>query len=102
MNRERPHPNPVARTPISRASEIRRVASHGRCEIRFTSKCNVWAIALDNVDQLQGVYAGEDITVMEAELEEPAWQGRSPSPPHRAGRHHRLHAGACPLDDASG
>ena len=43
-----------------------------RGEIRFTSKCNVWAIALDDVDQLKRVYAGEEITVME-ELAEPGW-----------------------------
>jgi hypothetical protein len=74
-----------------------------RGEIRFTSKCNVWAIAIDDVDQLKGVYAGEDITVMEAELGEAGWQGRASAPPlHRAGRHSRLHAGACPVDDANG
>jgi hypothetical protein len=74
-----------------------------RGEIRFTSKCNVWAIALDDVDQLKGVYAGEEITVMEAERAEPGWQGNSPAPPlHRARRHNRMHAGACPIDDANG
>jgi hypothetical protein len=34
-----------------------------RGEIRFTSKCNVWAVAIDDVDQLKGVYPGEEITV---------------------------------------
>ncbi len=71
-----------------------------RGEIRFTSKCNVWAIAIDDVDQLKGVYAGEEITIVEAELAGPAWQGHTPAPPlHRARRHNRLHAGA---DDANG
>jgi hypothetical protein len=37
-----------------------------RGEIRFTSKCNVWAVAIDDVDQLKGVYPGEVITVTEA------------------------------------
>lgn len=42
-------------TPISR-----------RGEIRFTSKCNVWAVALDDVDQLKSVYPGERISVVNA------------------------------------
>ena len=37
-----------------------------RGEIRFTSKCNVWAIAIDDVDQLKSVYAGEEISISEA------------------------------------
>lgn len=37
-----------------------------RGEIRFTSKCNVWAVALDDVDLLQAVYAGEQVSVEEA------------------------------------
>lgn len=37
-----------------------------RGEIRFTSKCNVWAVALDDVDQLKSVYPGERISVVEA------------------------------------
>ena len=37
-----------------------------RGEIRFTSKCNVWAVAIDDVDQLQGVYPGEEVSVVEA------------------------------------
>lgn len=74
-----------------------------RGEIRFTSKCNVWAIAIDDVDQLRSVYAGEDITVMEAEFSEPAWQGHaSAAPLVCAGRQGRLQADACPADDASG
>jgi len=42
-----------------------------RGEIRFTSKCNVWAVALDDVDQLKGVYPGEEITVTEVEEKAP-------------------------------
>jgi hypothetical protein len=38
-----------------------------RGEIRFVSPCNVWALALDDVTQLKSVYAGESITVVEAE-----------------------------------
>jgi hypothetical protein len=38
-----------------------------RGEIRFTSKCNVWAVALDDVDQLKSVYPGEEIVVVEAD-----------------------------------
>lgn len=37
-----------------------------RGEIRFTSKCNVWAVAIDDVDLLKGVYPGEDVSVVEA------------------------------------
>lgn len=44
-----------------------------RGEIRFTSKCNVWAIALDDVDQLRGVYPGEEISVTEVVAEDKAW-----------------------------
>lgn len=44
-----------------------------RGEIRFTSKCNVWAVAIDDVDQLKGVYPGEEITVTEAP-EKRAWR----------------------------
>ncbi len=43
-----------------------------RGEIRFTSKCNVWAVALDDVDQLKSVYPGEEIVVVEAD-EGDAW-----------------------------
>ncbi|AHB48890.1 hypothetical protein W911_11525 [Hyphomicrobium nitrativorans NL23] len=54
-------------TPISR-----------RGEIRFTNKCNVWAIALDDVDQLKGVYAGEQVSVVESEGDSQAWTKRAP------------------------
>lgn len=35
-------------------------------EIRLTSPCNVWAMALDDVAQLRSVYAGERVAVLEA------------------------------------
>jgi hypothetical protein len=38
-----------------------------RGEIRLASPCNVWAEALDNVDKLKAVYAGESVTVVEEE-----------------------------------
>lgn len=43
-------------TPISKKGEIRHV-----------SPCNVWAMALDDVAQLRSVYAGERISVLEAD-----------------------------------
>lgn len=55
-----------------------------RGEIRFTSKCNVWAIALDDVDQLKRVYPGEQVSVIEeADVSEKSW---TKQPPPRAGR----------------
>lgn len=75
-------------TPISR-----------RGEIRFTSPCNIWAIALDDVDQLKSVYAGERITISEAE-DLSAWrpaqeiQSGFPQSPHV------MHAGACPTAES--
>lgn len=44
-----------------------------RGEIRFTSKCNVWAVAIDDVDQLKGVYAGEQVSVVEAANDDQDW-----------------------------
>ena len=38
-----------------------------RGEIRLASPCNVWAMAIDDVAQLKGVYAGEDVEVVEAQ-----------------------------------
>jgi hypothetical protein len=38
-----------------------------RGEIRLASPCNVWAMALDDVTQLRSVYAGENVTVLEAD-----------------------------------
>lgn len=37
-----------------------------RGEIRFTSKCNVWAVAIDDVDELKTVYAGDKICIVDA------------------------------------
>jgi hypothetical protein len=39
-----------------------------RGEIRFTSKCNVWAVAIDDVDQLKHVYPGEQVSITEAHI----------------------------------
>lgn len=49
-----------------------------RGEIRFTGPCNVWAVALDDVDQFRRVYAGEAISVVEADAA-CSWQGASPA-----------------------
>lgn len=35
-------------------------------EIRMASRCNIWALALDDVSSLKSVHAGEDVTVIEA------------------------------------
>lgn len=35
-------------------------------EIRLASRCNVWALALDDVSQLRSVYPGERIAVLHA------------------------------------
>ncbi len=78
-------------TPISR-----------RGEIRFTSKCNVWAIALDDVDQLKGVYAGEDVSVIEASSEDASWHtGPSRREGHLAQGSLRQ-AALCPSADDAG
>lgn len=39
-------------TPLSRSGEL-----------RLAARCNIWAMALDNVEQLKSVYAGADISV---------------------------------------
>jgi len=54
-----------------------------RGEIRLASACNIWAVALDDVDQLKAVYAGESIEVTEAEIQEPR---AALPPPRRASR----------------
>jgi uncharacterized protein len=35
-------------------------------EIRMASRCNIWAMALDDVSSLKSVHAGEDVSVVEA------------------------------------
>ncbi len=68
-----------------------------RGEIRFTSKCNVWAVAIDDVDQLKTVYPGEEISVVEADASEWAWTpGMKPSAARVQSR--VMHAGVCPED----
>jgi len=72
-----------------------------RGEIRFTSKCNVWAVAIDDVDQLKGVYPGEEVSVVEAIDGDGAWD----SPPPRRGKERsasQMHASLCPSADESG
>ncbi|WP_291176066.1 cyclophilin-like family protein [Hyphomicrobium sp.] len=72
-----------------------------RGEIRFTSKCNVWAVALDDVDQLQNVYPGEEVSVVEAAGDRDDWD--APPPSRRKGhRSQQMHAALCPSADESG
>jgi hypothetical protein len=74
-----------------------------RGEIRFTSKCNVWAVAIDDVDQLKGVYPGEQVSVVEAANDDQDWVT---GPPVREGRRSRqeavMHAAICPSADETG
>lgn len=72
-----------------------------RGEIRFTSKCNVWAVAIDDVDQLKNVYPGELVSVVEAEAGDAAWHNGTS---HRDGHHapHHMHAALCPSVDEGG
>ncbi len=35
-------------------------------ELRLASRCNIWAMAIDDVGSLRSVYAGEDIHIVEA------------------------------------
>lgn len=68
-----------------------------RGEIRFTSKCNVWAVAIDDVDQLQGVYPGEEVSVVEAARDDDQdWTAATPVCGARRSRQ-AMHA-----DDAAG
>ena len=72
-----------------------------RGEIRFTSKCNVWAVAIDDVDQLKGVYPGEEVSVVEAMDGDRDWD----APPPRRRKGHaaqQMHASLCPSADESG
>jgi hypothetical protein len=72
-----------------------------RGEIRFTSKCNVWAIATDDVDQLKGVYAGEQISVIDAS-EDQAWTTTPALCETRRTSQTVMHAGVCPSLDKNG
>lgn len=71
-------------TPISR-----------RGEIRFTSKCNVWAVALDDVDLLKGVYPGEQVSVVESEAASQSWSKRPPPRVARRGARQRMDGAGC-------
>ena len=72
-----------------------------RGEIRFTSKCNVWAVAIDDVDQLKGVYPGEQVSVVEADNDDQTWvTNPSVREAHRA--HHAMQAEICPSADEGG
>jgi hypothetical protein len=62
-----------------------------RGEIRLASACNIWAVALDDVDQLKAVYAGESIEVLEAEIQQPR---RASAPPPRSTRSPRARQAA--------
>lgn len=70
-----------------------------RGEIQFTSKCNVWAVALDDVDLLQAVYAGEQVSVEEANDNDRRWI----KPPRAArGRRTMRHAMCSSADEGGG
>lgn len=71
-------------TPISRKGEI-----------RFTSKCNVWAIALDDVDQLKGVYPGEQVSVIESDVAVTSWAKQPPPRTARRGSRQRMDGPGC-------
>lgn len=76
-----------------------------RGEIRFTSKCNVWAVALDDVDQLRSVYPGEQISVVEAANDdEDAWATTSSACAAGRGSHPSVQqqSALCPSGDESG
>ena len=66
-----------------------------RGEIRFTSKCNVWAIALDDVDQLKGVYAGEQVSVVESDADRQPWTKRAPPRASRRSTRQGLDGAGC-------
>lgn len=62
-----------------------------RGEIRLASRCNIWAVAIDDVDQLKAVYAGENIEVQEADSAAPR---AATVPPPRARRSRPARFGA--------
>lgn len=63
-----------------------------RGEIRYTSKCNVWAVAIDDVDQLKSVYAGEEVSVVEADDSDQDLTAAAPGCRPRRSRRQTLHA----------
>jgi hypothetical protein len=69
-----------------------------RGEIRFTSKCNVWAVALDDVDQLKSVYPGEQISVVDAS-EDDAWISTLQPCEARRGAPAMMHSAIFPIVD---
>lgn len=70
-----------------------------RGEIRFTSKCNVWAVAIDDVDQLKGVYPGEEISISVAPGAD--WAAIPPHYAAESARGRGKHATLCPVADES-
>ncbi|WP_333795286.1 cyclophilin-like family protein [Hyphomicrobium sp.] len=70
-----------------------------RGEIRFTSKCNVWAVALDDVDQLKAVYPGERISVVEAANDDTETWAEEPAacPAGAVNRQHRARRSPQPV-----
>lgn len=73
-----------------------------RGEIRFTSKCNVWAVAIDDVDQLKGVYPGEQISVVEAAHDDQGWATGPSARTARHASHQAMQAALCPSADENG
>lgn len=72
-----------------------------RGEIRFTSKCNVWAVAIDDVDQLKAVYPGEEVSVIEAAHDNRDWVTMA-SIRETQSAHQAMQGGLCPSIDESG
>lgn len=73
-----------------------------RGEIRFTSKCNVWAVAIDDVDRLKSVYPGEQISVVEADSEGRAWIAGHPLHETHRASHSGMHTALCSSGDEGG
>lgn len=76
-----------------------------RGEIRFTSKCNVWAVAIDDVDQLRHVYPGEQVSITEVEAGDKAWIASASTKlrdKHLPSSHTAMHTALCPAVDESG
>jgi len=76
-----------------------------RGEIRFTSKCNVWAVAIDDVSELKGVYPGELVSVTEAGAADKAWPAAAKlrgKPPARGEAGKPMRVALCSSCDESG